>query len=43
VLERLPDLPHDRLAELLPDRWSPPKPADATAGMGGAAVVETVV
>ena len=28
VLERLPDLPRDRLAELLPDRWSPPKPAD---------------
>ena len=29
VLERLPSLPHDRLAELLPDRWSPPKPAEA--------------
>jgi len=29
VLERLPNLPQDRLAELLPDRWSPPKPADA--------------
>ena len=29
VLERLPGLPHDRLAELLPDRWSPPKPAEA--------------
>jgi transposase len=29
VLERLPNLPQDRLADLLPDRWSPPKPADA--------------
>jgi transposase len=43
VLERLPDHPQDRLAELLPDRWSPPKPADATAGTGGNAVVEPVV
>jgi transposase len=31
VLERLPDHPQDCLAELLPDRWSPPKPADASA------------
>jgi len=31
VLERLPDLPQDRLAELLPDRWSPPKAADTPA------------
>ena len=31
VLERLPSLPHDRLAELLPDRWSPPKPAERLA------------
>ena len=31
VLERLPSLPHDRLAELLPDRWSPPKPAEASS------------
>lgn len=30
VLGRLPALPKERLAELLPDRWSPPKPADAT-------------
>ena len=30
VLERLPDLPQDRLAELLPDRWSPPKPTAAS-------------
>jgi transposase len=31
VLERLPNLPQDRLAELLPDRWSPPKPVDRSA------------
>jgi transposase len=31
VLGRLPDLPKERLAELLPDRWSPPPAADATA------------
>ena len=31
VLGRLPDLPKDRLAELLPDRWSPIKPAAAAA------------
>jgi transposase len=29
VLERLPNLPQDRLADLLPDRWSPSKPAAA--------------
>jgi transposase len=29
VLERLPDLPQDRLADLLPERWLPPKSADA--------------
>ena len=29
VLERLPDLPQDRRAELLPDRWTPPRPADS--------------
>jgi transposase len=34
VLERLPDLPRDRLAELLPDRWSPPKPADVPSPEG---------
>jgi transposase len=32
VLGRLPGLPKDRLAELLPDRWSPPPIADATVG-----------
>jgi transposase len=31
VQERLPDHSRDRLVELLPDRWSPPKPADASA------------
>jgi len=31
VLERLPGLPKERLAELLPDRWSPPTAADAVA------------
>jgi transposase len=31
VLGRLPGLPKERLAELLPDRWSPPSVADATA------------
>jgi transposase len=29
VLERIADHPQDRLADFLPDRWSPPKPADA--------------
>jgi transposase len=29
VLARLPEHPRDRLAELLPDRWSLPKPVDA--------------
>jgi transposase len=28
VLERLPDHPKENLAKLLPDRWSPQKPAD---------------
>jgi hypothetical protein len=28
VLARLPDHPNEKLAELLPDRWSPQKPAD---------------
>jgi transposase len=31
VLGRLPGLPKERLAELLPDRWSPPPAADAAA------------
>jgi hypothetical protein len=34
VLERLPTLPRERLAELLPDRWSPPNGADATSATG---------
>jgi hypothetical protein len=32
VLERLPTLPKERVAELLPDRWSPPQAADAATG-----------
>jgi hypothetical protein len=31
VLGRLPGLPKERLAELLPDRWSPPTAGDAAA------------
>jgi hypothetical protein len=31
VLDRLPDFPKQRLAEFLPDRWSPPSVADAAA------------
>jgi hypothetical protein len=31
VLERLPGLPKERLAELLPDRWSPPKRTEVPA------------
>jgi transposase len=38
VLERLADLPHARLAELLPDRWSPPKPADVPSPEGEPAI-----
>jgi transposase len=34
VLERLPNHPQVRLAELLPDRWSPPKPAEPSAPEG---------
>jgi transposase len=34
VLERIPTLPKERLVELLPDRWSPPKAADATVEEG---------
>ena len=29
VLERLPDQSRDQLADLLPDRWSPPQPSAA--------------
>jgi hypothetical protein len=43
VLERLPDHPLEHLADLLPDRWSPPKRTGATAGTSGSAVVEPVV
>jgi len=31
VLRRLPGLPKERVAELLPDRWAPAEPAGATA------------
>jgi transposase len=31
VLERLPGPPKERLAERLPDRWSPPTAVDAAA------------
>jgi transposase len=31
VLGRLPGLPKERLAELLPDRWSPPPVSDVAA------------
>ena len=34
VLGRIPTLPKERLAELLPDRWSPPKAADAPISEG---------
>ena len=34
VLAPIPDLPKERLAELLPDRWSPPQAADATTAEG---------
>jgi len=33
VLGRLPSLPKERLAELLPDRWSPPTAVDAAAAV----------
>jgi hypothetical protein len=36
VLERLPTLPKERLAELLPDRWTPPRATDAPADRPGA-------
>jgi hypothetical protein len=31
VLARIPELPKERLADLLPDRWSPSKPAHTTS------------
>ncbi|WP_406694555.1 transposase domain-containing protein [Singulisphaera sp. Ch08] len=31
VLSRLPVLPKENLADLLPDRWSPPQAADPAA------------
>lgn len=35
VLSRLPELPQENLADLLPDRWSPPKAADPPAAPEG--------
>src|SRR4051794_19783220 len=40
VLTRLPDLPKDHLADLLPNRWTPPKAADATSSTISPAVAE---
>ena len=37
---RLPGHPKEKLADLLPDRWTPPDATDAMAGTGGSAVVE---
>jgi len=34
VLGRIPDLPKERLAEPLPNLWSPPKAVDATTAEG---------
>jgi transposase len=42
VLARLPDLPKHHLAEILPDRWSPPKAADATSSTISPAVAGPV-
>jgi hypothetical protein len=36
VLERLPALPKERVAELLPDRWTPSNVSGATAEAGPA-------
>src|SRR6516165_760120 len=36
VLERLPNLPQERVSELLPDRWTPPNATGATAEAGPA-------
>ena len=40
VLTRLPDHPKEKLADLLPDRWTPPDATAAMAGTSGSAVVE---
>jgi hypothetical protein len=34
VLTRLPELPQDRLAELLPDRWKPAETAESPGEPG---------
>jgi hypothetical protein len=42
VQTRLPDLPRERLPELLPDRWRPAAEADARSSTGSPAVAEHV-
>jgi transposase len=42
VLTRLPDQPKVHLADLLPDRWAPPKAADATSGTASPNIAESV-
>src|SRR5262249_37807604 len=45
VLTRLPDLSKEHLADLLPDRWTPPGASSATSSMirpGGAEAVDSV-
>jgi hypothetical protein len=37
---RLPGHPKEKLADLLPNRWTSPDATDAMAGTGGSAVVE---
>jgi transposase len=42
VLTRLPGHPKGRLADLLPDRWAPPDPAEATTGTAALGVAGSV-
>jgi len=42
VLARLPDQPKERLADLLPERWTPPEATAATTGTAGLDVAESV-
>jgi transposase len=42
VLERLPNLPKERVAELLPDRWSPSKGAHTTPTVDSLSNTESV-
>jgi hypothetical protein len=43
VLTRLLDQPKERLADLLPDRWTPPEATEATTGTAGLDVAEPVM